>query len=708
MTKWKMHLAIRIIALLILSLYPALIHAQDKGDEPWPDNAGIVHWQETGIRRQAWLADDEVAVFRGKVKGKAAIERFMQDVKRSIPEKDIQLMNPYISVIWTTQFDKTQHASPRAADAILRHAAPNAPVRPVSPIFYPQGRKIAATRMALTGELVARFDSEPGAETLAAVEKNYELTPARAIDAKTRIYRAATPMQSLEAANALGESGLVGEATPLWYRARATRQLNDPLAGQQWHLASTGQGGGMPGVDGNVVPVWETYRGSAAQVVAVVDGALEIGHEDLLENVRPGLSWNFVEDNDDPSGSSDDAHGTACAGIAVARGFNGIGIAGAAPLAGLAGLRLLGAETDLHEAEALSHNRDTVSIYSNSWGPVDDGRRLEGPGPLTLQAIRNGAASGRGGKGNIYVWAGGNGRQNLDNSNYDGYANLRETLAIAATTDQGLQASYSEPGANILVNAPSNGGLSAITTTDRTGPPGYSAGNYTSNFGGTSAAAPLVSGIVALMLEANPNLTWRDVRWILAHTAINNDSAHPDWSENGAGLNVNHSYGFGRVDALAAVTMSAGFIGVGPELASQALSQPNIAIPDNDPAGVSSNVEITDDFTVEFVDITFSAPDHPHWGDLEIVLTSPAGTRSVLAQKHSSGRAHSYDRWRFGSTRHLGERSRGTWTLTVRDIWGLDVGTFTEWKLEIYGNGRNWATTGKASLLPALMLLLEE
>ncbi len=699
---------IQIIGFLILSLCPALGHAQDKDSEALPNKAKIVHWQENGVRRQAWLAADEVAVFRGKVKGKAAIARFMQDVNRSIPEKDIQFINSYVSVIRNQKLNAVQFASPRAVDNILRQAAPDSPARPVSPIFYPQGRKIPATRMALTGDIVVRFDSDPEADVLAAIEKNYSLTPTRSVNTKTRIYRAANPLQSLETANALCESGLVGEATPLWYRARATRQFEDPLAGQQWHLVNTGQGGGLPGEDANVAPVWATYRGSSSQVVAVVDGALEIGHEDLLDNVQPGLSWNFVEENDDPSGSSDDAHGTACAGIAVARGFNGIGIAGAAPSAGLAGLRLLGAETDLHEAEALSHHSETVSIYSNSWGPVDDGMRLEGPGLMTLQAIRDGAVSGRGGKGNIYVWAGGNGRQNMDNSNYDGYANLRETLAVGATTDQGQQADYSEPGANLLVNAPSNGGLSAITTTDRTGQSGYSLTSYTTNFGGTSAAAPLVSGIVALMLEANSNLTWRDVRWILAHTAKRNDPGHPDWNLNGAGLAVNHSYGFGRVDALAAVTMSAGFIGVGPDLGVQAVSQPNAAIPDNDALGITSSVEIADDFTVEFVDITFSAPDHPHWGDLEIVLTSPAGTESVLAQNHSSGRTHSYDKWRFGSTRHLGERSSGTWTLTVRDLWGQDTGTFTEWKLKIHGNGRNWATTGTAPLFPAMMLLLED
>lgn len=704
----------RFIWIVVLLLSPALLLAQEKDQGVLPDSAMVVFWQENGVRRQAWVDPDEVAVFKGKARGAAAAERFVGDVNASIPEKDILFMNSFVSVIRTTRLEAARVASPRATENILRQAAADSPGRPASPVFYPQGRKIPETRMALTGEIIVRFDAAPTVAELEAVEKNFGLALVRSIAPTTFLYQAATPWQSLEKANALQQSGMVGEATPHWYRAMSTRQSNDPLAGQQWHLENTGQSGGLRGADANVAPVWDTYRGSEAQVVAIVDDSVEIGHEDLKDNIRSGLSWDFVNDQENPSGSADDMHGTACAGVAVAQGFNGIGGIGAAPMAGLAGIRLLGAVTDLNMAEALSHHSGDISIYSNSWGPLDDAKRLEGPGSLTIEAVRNGADNGRGGKGSIYVWAGGNGLQNSDNSNYDGFASLRQALAIGATTDQGRQASYSEPGANLLVNAPSSGGLAAITTADRTGQTGYSTDNYTTTFGGTSAAAPLVAGIVALMLEANPDLTWRDVRWILAHTAQHNDPAHPDWTANGAGLDVNHSYGFGRVDALAAVTMSAGWPGLGPARYAQTQANPGTAIPDNNPTGVSSSVVVDEDFTVEFVDITFSAPDHPFWGDLEVVLTSPAGTRSVLAEKHQSDRtAYRYDKWRFGSTRHLGESARGTWTLTVRDLGTQDTGTFSEWKLEIHGN--DMARTNPAAigtgpgtpLGPALMLLLE-
>jgi hypothetical protein len=297
------HVLQRFIWIVVLLLSPALLHAQEKDQEPLPDSAMVVFWQENGVRRQAWVDPDEVAVFRGKTRGAAAVERFVGDVKASIPEKDILFMNSFVSVIRTTRLEAARIASPRATENILRQAAPDSPGRSASPVFYPQGQKIAETRMALTGEIIVRFDAAPTVAELEAVEKNFGLTLVRSITPTAFLYQADTPWQSLEQANALQQSGMVGEATPHWYRTMSTRQSDDPLGGQQWHLKNTGQSGGLPGADANVAPVWETYRGTEAQVVAIVDDSVEIGHEDLKDNVRSGLSWDFVDDQEDPSGS---------------------------------------------------------------------------------------------------------------------------------------------------------------------------------------------------------------------------------------------------------------------------------------------------------------------------------------------------------------------------------------------------------------------
>jgi subtilisin family serine protease len=191
-------------------------------------------------------------------------------------------------------------------------------------------------------------------------------------------------------------------------------------------------------------------------------------------------------------------------------------------------MRLIAAATtDAREAEAMTYLPQLIEIKSNSWGPNDTGILLEGPGPVTLTALQTATSSGRGGKGSIILWAGGNGGDVQDNSNHDGYANSIYTIAIGATDSAGRQSYYSEPGSNLVVCAPSSGitDTLGITTTDRTGTLGYntastaSGGDYANDFGGTSSATPSATGVVAVMLEKNPNLGWRDVQEIVIRTA---------------------------------------------------------------------------------------------------------------------------------------------------------------------------------------------
>ncbi|MBE3072223.1 MAG: S8 family serine peptidase, partial [Acidobacteria bacterium] len=484
---------------------------------------------------------------------------------------------------------------------------------------------------------------------------------------------------------------------------------SDPFYAQQWHLRNTGQSGGVANQDINVEPIWSEFKGSPNEVIAIVDDGLELAHEDLAPNVVAGLSHNYVTGSSDPTPSSGtDSHGTSVGGIAAARGFNGIGVSGVAPYAGLVGFNFLKYVNDVNEVDALSRSNQIVDIYSNSWGPTDRGYSLVGIGALTEAALASGVANGRGGRGSVYVWAAGNGYDN-DNSNYDGYANSRYAIAVSASTNTGARASYSEPGANILVNAPSNGGTLGIMTTDLMGPAGCNPGtggagcgpnpvtneNYTAFFGGTSAAAPAVSGVIALMLQANPNLGWRDVRAILATTADKNsptdDGSTSDsgWTTNGAGYHISHTLGFGRVNATAAVQAARTWTNLDPEESAVGFAAPGVPIPDSPGSGqfgapVASTITIADDLRVEFVEVVFSSRNHTYWGDLEIVLQSPAGTESRLAETHASD-AGPYDDWRFGSARHLGESSRGQWSLTVRDGGPRDTGTFDAWTLRIYG-----------------------
>ncbi|MEM7808827.1 MAG: S8 family serine peptidase [Planctomycetota bacterium] len=278
---------------------------------------------------------------------------------------------------------------------------------------------------------------------------------------------------------------------PLEARQQSRRAIpNDTRFNDQWHLRNTGQSGGLVGADANITDVWDTYRG-AGVTIGIVDDGLHFDHPDLAPQYVAADSFDFNDNDSIPFASSPgDFHGTSVAGIAAARGFDGAGVTGAAPEANLSGLRLIsGPSNDSQEAGALSFNNQSIDIYSNSWGPFDDGRRIEGPGPLTLAAIEQTATEGRDGLGGIITWAGGNGGDG-DDSNRDGYANSRHTISVAAVNNFGVRSSYSEPGANHLVTAYSSGGSRGTTTTD-------GSNGFTNSFGGTSSATPLVSGVIA-------------------------------------------------------------------------------------------------------------------------------------------------------------------------------------------------------------------
>ncbi len=470
---------------------------------------------------------------------------------------------------------------------------------------------------------------------------------------------------------------------------RVITSQSDPLFDQQWHLLNRGQTGGTPSADANVEPAWNLALGTDV-VIAIVDDGLQYTHPDLASQYRPDLSFDFNGNDADPlPDTAFQSHGTAVAGVAAAKGQNGIGVSGSAPQASLAGLRLTaGFVTDLNEADALTYKNQAIAIYNNSWGPIDDAQRLEGPGPLTRAALENGVNRGRGGLGNIYVWAAGNGLQQGDNANYDGYANSRYTIAVSAIDHTGVQSYYSEPGAPILVAAYSNGDTVGITTTDLMGANGINPdGDYTQDFGGTSSATPLVSGVVALMLEANPNLTWRDVQHILVHTAKKTDPTHADWVLNGADRWVNHTYGYGAIDAAAAVNSALTWAPVAPEVtATSGLITLDAAIPDGDPIGLSSTVTISDDISLEWVEVVFDA-EHDYRGDLNLTLSSPDGTQSILAETHSDSNAN-IDNWTFTSARHWGESSVGNWTLTTADGADGDSGIWNSWQLHLYGTRR--------------------
>lgn len=507
------------------------------------------------------------------------------------------------------------------------------------------------------------------------------------------IYEAEDPIAALNICQRFGATVSLPLIEIQLAQQRHTRSLpNDPLLSAQWHLAFQNQENVLDGSDIRAAPVWnyggQGIRGAGIRI-GIIDDGLDLTHEDLQVNVDTEIDYDWNNKDNDPSpGLSRNRHGTACAGVAAARGNNGIGLAGVAPESTLVGLRLTsGSSTDQMEAEAMAHQIEKIAIKSNSWGPVDTGRILENAGPLTRAAWQHAVSSGRKGKGTIFVWAGGNGAEKKDNSNKDGFANSIYTIAVGATDSRARAAYYSERGANLVCVAPSDGyrlDTQAILTTDRSGAAGYTSSNYVSTFGGTSSACPTVAGVVALMLEKNPDLGWRDVQEILLRSSTRIQFNDSGWSTNGAGLRFHHQFGAGLVNAQEAVNFAATWQNLPARAEPFVLVQSTISpIPDNSLTGVTYSFPVPSALRVEHATVTVNIR-HAARGQCAITLTSPSGMVSQLAETHADKRAN-YNNWTFSTVRHWGESAQGQWLLHVRDGGKKITGTLLMAELTLYG-----------------------
>ena len=466
----------------------------------------------------------------------------------------------------------------------------------------------------------------------------------------------------------------------------------DHLSWCQWPLRNWGQFG-PTGLDINVEDVWDGGNMGSGITVAVVDDGLHEGHPDLIDNVNPVGGKDYSGHGLlDPLSS----HGTSVAGIIAARD-NSVGGRGVAPRATVYGYNPLrtGAESDL--VAAMTHNMADTAVSNNSWGPADGPGLDAAPGAWEM-SVDEGVKNGYAGKGVVYVFAAGDGGRSShdDNANFNGYANYYGVVAVCSVNDLGVRTVYSEQGANLWVCGPSDEDYHpAILTT-------VNYGLYVRNFGGSSAAAPHTTGVAALVRAANPTLTWRDVKLILAASARKNHSSDNGWltgaqkyGDDGT-YHFNHKYGFGFLDAKAAVDLAAGWENLTPFIETDPVeATPDLTIPDatqslpgttvRSTVAIGSEVEF-----IEFVEVIADF-DAPAFRDLKVDLVSPSNTVSTLAASSSAldedGNTFGIDPdYRFGSARHLGEDPAGTWTLRVRDRLRGNTATLNSWSLKIYGH----------------------
>nr|XP_036218232.1 furin-like protease 2 [Bactrocera oleae] len=500
-------------------------------------------------------------------------------------------------------------------------------------------------------------------------------------------------------ASARSSSALLSRAPRIQYRAATSHNIfPDPLFKEQWYL----NGGAKDGLDMNIGPAWQKGYTGKGVVVSILDDGIQTNHPDLAQNYDPDASFDINGNDSDPTpqDNGDNKHGTRCAGEVAAVAFNNYCGVGVAYNASIGGVRMLdGKVNDVVEAQALSLNPSHIDIYSASWGPEDDGSTVDGPGPLARRAFIYGVTSGRQGKGSIFVWASGNGGRYTDSCNCDGYTNSIFTLSISSATQGGYKPWYLEECSSTLATTYSSGTPGhdkSVATVDMDGrlrPDHICTVEHT----GTSASAPLAAGICALALEANPNLTWRDMQYLVVYTSRPSPlEKESGWILNGVKRKYSHKFGYGLMDAGAMVSLAEQWTTVPPQhICKSRENNEDRKIEDSPGYTLATHMDvngcagtINEVRYLEHVQCRITLRFFPR-GNLRILLTSPMGTTSTLLTERPRDIVKSnFDDWPFLSVHFWGEKAEGRWTLQVINGGRRRVnqpGILSKWQLIFYG-----------------------
>ncbi len=569
-----------------------------------------------------------------------------------------------------------------------------------------------------TENIFVKFVDTADPDDCAVTLRGVGLTIKNQVTYATNAYFVATPEGSGQSvfniAAALLERNDVEYCHPELIRPRARKAVFP----QQWHLKKTTINGVVVDAHVNIEAAHEVTRGEGV-IIAVIDDGVDIDHPEFAGPGKVVAPRDATLQIDDPRpkdlfGTGPDNgenHGTACAGVACGNGA--LGAIGVAPKARLLPIRLSSGLGSQREAEAFIWAADNgADIVSCSWGPKD-GRWWDPNDPVhnqvvqlppsTRLAIDYVLANGRGGKGCVVLFAAGNGNEAVENDGYASYANV---IAVAACNDRGTRSVYSDFGAAVWCAFPSNdmGHLPfnhsvpltpGIWTTDRVGRNGYNLGSsfegdadgyFTNSFGGTSSACPGAAGVAALMLAVNPSLKWHEVKDLLKWAC---DRIDPQRGNYDPATGKSPKYGFGRLNALTAVTL--------------AKPQPRSAVT----VSRIFDTEIPDLQTVSFtltvpettpVDALSVAVDleHTYIGDLIITLQPPTGSgmHPVTLHNRAGGSNKNLKKTYDAATipalaGAAGKSCAGTWTLQIRDEVAADSGTLVSFALSLSFNHAN-------------------
>ncbi len=483
-------------------------------------------------------------------------------------------------------------ANPAKLEQITRQAKSSNGVRWIAPAYLgPDGSWVVAT-----DEVIVRL--QPGISPT-ILTSDARFSRVQALDGTNDQFvvtvAAGGGPPSLALARDLASDSRLAWASPNFYQEhKLAAAPNDPLIGDQWHLRNTGQHGSTVDADADVFEAWDiTAGGSSSITIAVIDDGMEYTHPDLAPNLFTNTAeianngidddgngwiddrngWDFTTNQvSNPVGDKDpgpdpppapgdpapDAHATSVAGVAAARGNNGIGVTGVAYNSRILPVRIFGIDgnstTEANIASAIYYAAGRTRNGNGTWAAADVLNNSWGggsPSTAITTALLWATTNGRAGRGTPAFFASGNGGQ----SSVSYPASLSPTntgvIAVGASNDDDLRSQYSNAGSGLDIVAPSNdtrSGHFGIVTIDRVGANGYNTGDYTTGgeFGGTSSATPLTAGIAALILARDPNLTAAQVRGLLRNTT---DLVGPLAYTSGR----NNDYGYGRVNARTAV-----------------------------------------------------------------------------------------------------------------------------------------------------------
>lgn len=442
-------------------------------------------------------------------------------------------------------------------------------------------------------------------------------------------------------------------------------------------------------------------------VIGIIDQGVAIEHPDLIDNVIHNGSVNFLDGTSNTS--TGNTHGTMVAGTSSSVGWNGIGSRGVAPESKIRSFNWMdpgaGTSANLVRALGADDKAKDVSVFNQSFIYTS---QVSYPSTIRTDALRAGVQNGRNGLGHLYVKSAGNSFVLKPNdqpcskpawkshltcatTTQDPFSNHMEQIIVAALY-KNSKASFSSPGPTIWITAP---GRDIQSTTGL---------NSYTPWSGTSASAPVVSGAIALILQANPMLGWRDVKHIMAKTAtkinptitpvtmnINGEDhiAVDGWIENGAGNSFHNYYGFGRVNVADAINMAKNYDTNLPDYTELTVDISSASdITDNSKTGTEKVLTITADTINKIESVTLGVLlTHENVGDLTMELTSPSGTKNIVLMVNSDleGVTVIGSPTNFLTNAFYGETATGDWTLKIIDTAPGNTGKIFSARLRITG-----------------------